>query len=236
MSVTLDPRLDHAPCGFLVVADDGRLMEINTTLCRWLDVARDDVRFAHVDQLLSLATRTYYQVSLFPILRMGGAVEEVYLTLRSGKGDDVPVLMNATRRANEQTSDWVVVRIERRGRWEEEVLQAKRAAERETLEKVRANEELVRAKLALEQTLTELKESNWLLQKAAEVLPTCMYCKRVKGDKAQWESALELLRRSSVFLSHGCCPDCMPRMLAELGLNAETCLPSDEESGGHCRT
>lgn len=228
MSVTLDPRLDHAPCGFLIVADDGRLMEINATLCRWLGVVRDDVRLAHVDQVLGVATRTYCQVSLFPVLRMGGAVEEVYLTLRNGKGQEVPVLMNATRRADEQTSEWVVMRIEQRGRWEEEMLQAKRTAERETTEKARANEELGRAKLVLEQTLAELKQSNWLLQKAAEVLPTCMYCQRVKGDQAQWESALELLKRSSVFLSHGCCPDCMPRMLADLELKAEDMPPARE--------
>lgn len=228
MSGTLDPRLDHAPCGFLVVADDGRLMEINGTLCGWLGVGRDDVRLTHVDQVLSAATRTYYQVSLFPVLRLGGAVEEVYLTLRNGTGGDVPVLLNAIRRADEQASEWVVMRIEQRGRWEEEVLQAKRAAERAATEQARANEELGRAKLALEQSLAELKQSNWLLQKAAEVLPTCMYCERVKGDKARWESALELLKRSSVYLSHSCCPDCMPRMLADCGLTAED-LPTSSE-------
>ena len=226
--MTLDRRLDRAPCGFLIVADDGRLMEINATLCEWLGVVRDDVRLAHVDKMLTAAARTYYQISLFPVLRMGGAVEEVYLTLLSGKGAEVPVLMNAIRRPDEQTSEWIVVRIEQRGRWEEEVLQAKRMAERETLEKVRANEELGRAKLALEQTLADLKKSNWLLQKAAQVLPTCIYCERVKGDKAQWESALELLKRSSVFLSHGCCPDCMPRMLADFGLKPEDVPPARE--------
>ncbi len=221
MSEKLDQRLDHAPCGYLVVADDGRLMEINATLCGWLGVARDTVKGAQVDTVLTVATRTYYQVSVFPVLRMGHAVEEVYLTLRRGNGEAVPVLLNAIRRAEKQASEWVVVRIEQRGRWEEEVLQAKRTTER-------ANEELARAKKELEQTLEELKKSNWLLQKAAEVLPTCMYCERVKGDKAQWESALQLLKRSSVFLSHGCCPDCMPRMVAEFGLKAEDMPPSRE--------
>jgi|GEM_PF-6031241 len=225
MSVALDPKLDHAPCGFLVVADDGRLMEINATLCQWLGVVRDDVRFAHVDKVLTVATRAYYQVSLFPELRMGGAAEEVYVTLRGENGSALPVLLNAVRRAEEHVSEWVVVRIEQRGRWEEEMLQAKRTAERETLAKVRANEELGRVKVALEQTLAELKKSNWLLQKAAEVLPTCMYCERVKGDKAQWESALDLLKRSSVFLSHGCCPDCMPRLVAEFGFKPEDIPP-----------
>ena len=221
MSGRLEPRLDYAPCGFLVVADDGRLMEINATLCGWLGVERDNVRLGHVDKVMTVATRTYYQISLFPELRMGRAVEEVFVTLRRENGDAVPVLLNAVRRAEEQVSEWVVVRIEQRGRWEEEVLQAKRTAER-------ANEELGRAKKELEQTLAELKKSNWLLQKAAEVLPTCMYCERVKGDKAQWESALELLKRSSVFLSHGCCPDCMPRMLADFGLKPEDMPPARE--------
>jgi len=221
MSMTLDAKLDHAPCGFLVVADDGRLMEINATLCRWLGVVREDVRLVHVDQVLGLATRLYYQINLFPMLRMSGAVEEVYLTLRNGQGMEVPMLMNAIRRADEQMSEWIVVRVEQRGRWEEELLQAKRTAEEASRASAQKSEELGAAKRELERTLAELKESNWMLRKAAEVLPTCMYCNRIKGDQARWQSAIEYLKKNEVFLSHGCCPDCTAKLLADLGLDPE---------------
>ncbi len=214
----LGPLLDEAPCGFLRVADYGRILVTNATLRRQLGYGPKAVELAHIDAFLGPAARLFYQVSLFPNLRLAGELDEVYLTLLTRDGGEVPVLINARRRADSGWSDWVVVRIEQRGRWEEEVLRARRAAEQASRESARVSEELGRAKAELERTLAELKQTNWLLRKAAEVLPTCMYCSRVKGDQAQWETAIELLKRSSVFLSHGCCPECMPKMLADFGL------------------
>jgi hypothetical protein len=39
-----------------------------------------------------------------------------------------------------------------------------------------------------------------------------MYCGRVKTGTAHWEDVVEYLKQNSLFLSHGCCPDCLPRM------------------------
>jgi sigma-B regulation protein RsbU (phosphoserine phosphatase) len=221
----LGPLLDEAPCGFLRVADDGRIFAMNATLRRMLGDATEAAELGQIDRLLGPAARVFYQVSLFPSLRLSGALDEIYLTLQKNSGGEIPVLANVRRREEEACSDWVVVRIEQRGRWEEEMLQAKRTAERESHESARMSEELSRAKAALEATLADLKQSNWMLSKAAEVLPTCMYCNRVKGNQAQWETAFELLKRSSVFLSHGCCPECMPRMFADFGLKSDD-IPS----------
>jgi phosphoserine phosphatase RsbU/P len=221
----LDPLLDDAPCGFLQVSDDGQIHTANATLRSTLGYAQNEIKFLKIKELLTPGSQIYFQVSMLPQLQLGGIVQEVYLRLKTNRGGEVPVLANVRRRPSAGCSDWVIMRIEQRGRWEEEVLQAKRLAEFESRERARVNEELGRAKKALEATLAELKESNWLLVKAAEVLPTCMYCERVKGDKAQWETAINLLKRSSVFLSHGCCPDCVPRMCSDFDIKAEN-LPS----------
>ncbi len=211
-------ELDAVPCGWLRVADDGRILATNATLRALTGAAAGPTQ---IETLLTPASRIYYQVSLFPSLRLTGAMDEIYLTLRHADGGEIPVLLNMRRRADEGCSDWAVVRIEQRGRWEAELLHAKRIAEDESRASARKSEELSAAKQELESTLAELKESNWMLRKAAEVLPTCMYCHRVKGDRAQWQSAIEYLKTNAIFLSHGCCPDCTARFFADFGLDPD---------------
>lgn len=218
---TPEAGLDDVPCGWFRVADDGRILAMNATFRALTGVAVAADETLRIEALLTSAAKIYYQVSLFPSLRLAGVMDEIYLTLRHADGGEIPVLVNARRREAERCSDWAVVRIEQRGRWEAEVLQAKRIAEEASRASAQKSEELGAAKRELERTLAELKESNWMLRKAAEVLPTCMYCSRVKGDQAQWQSAIDYLKKNAVFLSHGCCPDCTSKFLADLGLDPE---------------
>jgi signal transduction histidine kinase len=64
-------------------------------------------------------------------LKLNGKVEEIYLSLRSKSGDDVPVFVNAVRRerARVVVNDCVFVPMRQRNRYEDEILQAKQAAE-----------------------------------------------------------------------------------------------------------
>jgi heme-degrading monooxygenase HmoA len=81
---------------------------------------------------------------------------------------------------------------------------------------VRENEKsakaLQQANEKLEQTLAELNKSHWHLRKIQETLPICMYCGKVKTGEAQWEGVVEYLKTNSLFLSHGCCPNCLNLM------------------------
>lgn len=85
---------------------------------------------------------------------------------------------------------------------------------------VRDNEKnekaLRKTKDELEKALKELKESHWHLRKIQETLPICMYCGKVKTGDARWEDVVEYLKANSLFLSHGCCPDCI-HMIGEAG-------------------
>jgi len=82
---------------------------------------------------------------------------------------------------------------------------------------VRENEKNVKALRKanedLEKTLAELNESHWHLRKIQETLPICMYCGKVKTGDARWEGVVKYLKENSLFLSHGCCPDCEQLML-----------------------
>lgn len=125
----MDPLLDTAPCGFVSFADDGRILTANHTLAQLLGHESGELRGRHVETILGLPSRIFFQTHLFPMLRLHGAAEEVYLTLRTATGQDVPVLTNAARSEREGRSDCVFMRIRNRQKFEEELLRAKKAAE-----------------------------------------------------------------------------------------------------------
>ena len=137
----MDELLNRAPCGFLSLADDGRVLAANATLLGWLGYEQGEVAGRHFETLLPPGGRIFYQTHVFPLLKLHGRAEEVYLSLRSRAGVDVPVLANAARstRAGSPVSDCVFVPMRQRRRFEDELLAAKREAE----EANRAKDELI---------------------------------------------------------------------------------------------
>jgi anti-anti-sigma regulatory factor len=127
----MDELLDTAPCGFLAFADDGTILAANTTLLGWLGRARPDVLGRHFESLLPPGGRIFYQTHFFPLLKLHGRAEEIYLSLRPSAGPDVEVLAHAARRerAGAPANDCVFVPMRQRRRFEDEILAAKREAE-----------------------------------------------------------------------------------------------------------
>ena len=84
-----------------------------------------------------------------------------------------------------------------------------------------AKNELEATKARLEEALADLKSSYWHLKKIQEVLPVCMECGAVRTGTGSWQPVLDYLRTNNLVLSHGYCPDCLPkveqRWQAELG-------------------
>ena len=89
-------------------------------------------------------------------------------------------------------------------------------------ENARKTKELTATKGALQHTLDELNRTHWHLRKIAEVLPMCAECGKVKPGDGEWESVADYLRQNSLFLSHGCCPECVGKLQAGLGLSADS--------------
>lgn len=127
----MDELLDTAPCGYLSFTDDGIVRAVNETLLGILDFTRDEVLGLHVERLLSVPSRIFYQTHFFPLLRLEGRAEEIFLTLRKATGEPVAVLANAARRERGGTmqSECVLVRLIQRQKWEDEIVRAKRDAE-----------------------------------------------------------------------------------------------------------
>ena len=127
----MDRLLDTAPCGYLAFTDEGVIRDVNTTLAALLGSSPEELRGRKFESLLAVGARIFYHTHFFPVLKLHGEAEEVYLTLRSGSGQDIPVLTNGVRRERdgEMLSECVFVRMLQRSQYEDELLRAKREAE-----------------------------------------------------------------------------------------------------------
>src|SRR5688572_19815023 len=110
----MDSALNNVPCGFLSFNDDGRILAVNKTLCAMLGYERDELlQEQHVQVLFSAGGRVFYQTHLFPLLKLQGEVEEIYVALRSKSGEEVPFLINGRRKekAGQFESDCILMRM-----------------------------------------------------------------------------------------------------------------------------
>lgn len=123
--------MNTAPCGFVSFADDGTVVEMNETLASMLGYTRVELLGWHFGKILPPGGRIFHQTHLFPLLKLHGAVEEIYLTLRTKDGGEILVLLNGVRREREAriVSDCVCIRMMQRHAYEDQLLQARRLAE-----------------------------------------------------------------------------------------------------------
>jgi PAS domain S-box-containing protein len=187
-----DPSLlDEAPCGFVVFADDGTVRLVNATLLDILGVRREAVVGRHVETLMSVGSRIFYQTHIFPLLRMQQRVEEIFLALRTAAGEEVGMLLNAVRRerAGEWVTDCIFVRVRERQKFEDALLRARKHADDARAESEERRAELEAANEELEQQAVELELSQQQLSEQAAEL------------EKQREIADEANRAKSAFLA-----------------------------------
>ena len=96
------------------------------------------------------------------------------------------------------------------------VLAREREAARQALE--RARDELAEVNEEQAVTLKALESSYWHIERIHELLPICMDCGEVKSADGSWQHLREFLMANAKnpFLSHGYCPECQARGLAEI--------------------
>jgi PAS domain S-box-containing protein len=133
--------LDVAPCGFASFTDAGTILEVNRTLLALLGFERDELIGQPIESVLTTPARIFYQTHFFPLIKLHGKADEIYFTLRSKDGSSVPVFANAVRGELDGVSanHCVFLPLYQRERYEDELLNAKRAAE----DALRKNELLV---------------------------------------------------------------------------------------------
>lgn len=121
--------LDHVPCGIVSLAPDGVIIRVNELLLNMLGLQRAAVVGQPFHSLLTKGGRIFYQTHLFPLLRMRGEVEEIYLSLLTHRGDEIPMLLNARTRVSESGEtlhDAILVRVRQRALFETALLNEKK--------------------------------------------------------------------------------------------------------------
>jgi PAS domain S-box len=166
--------LDRAPCGVVSFSDDGVIAYINATLLDRLGYTREELVGQHVERLLSVGTRIFFQTHFFPLVRMHGRAQEVFLLLRARQGDDVGMLCNAIRheRDGRLLSDCVFMEVEERRKFEEALLAARQAADRANVALKERTREAEDAALKLESQALELELQHQQLHEQAAELET----------------------------------------------------------------
>jgi PAS domain S-box-containing protein len=129
----MNDLLDSVPCGLITFASDGIVHMINATLLRMLGLQREEVAGRPFHHFLSRGSRIFYQTHLFPLLKMRGEIEEIYLSLLAKDGGEIPMLMNARTRGEDIGSstlhDCVLVRVRQRAQFESALLNEKKKAQ-----------------------------------------------------------------------------------------------------------
>ncbi len=150
--------LDQAPCGFISFGDDSRIALVNLTLLERLGYEREELVGKHFENILTVASRIFYQTHFFPLVKLHGRAQEVFMLLRTRDGSDLGVLCNASRRERNDSvfTDCVVMEVIERRKFEEALLQAKHSAEQ--------------ANVALEEQAIELEHQHQQLQEQATEL------------------------------------------------------------------
>ncbi len=170
----MDEQLDLAPCGFVSFGDDGGVLAVNATLSGRLGYDRNELIGRHVETILAVGSRIFYQTHVFPLVRLHGRAEEIFILLRGKDGEQVGVLCNAVRRprGDGHVTDCVLMEVRERRKFEDALLQAKQEAERahEALQSRTA--ELERANSQLESQALELELQKQHLEDQASELMT----------------------------------------------------------------
>lgn len=127
---------ESAPCGYVLVGEDGLIVRANAEFRRLVDrEVHELVGTATLESLLSTGGRLYAETHLRPMLQHDGWVREVALDLVRPDHTRVPVLFNAdTMTGDGLAFRVVVVETRERHRYEQDLLVATQRAERSSRE------------------------------------------------------------------------------------------------------
>jgi sigma-B regulation protein RsbU (phosphoserine phosphatase) len=89
---------ENAPCGYLSISPDARIVKVNRTLTGWLGSSAEALVGRQFHALLTFGGRIAYETHLAPLLRLQGFVEELALDLLCADGGKLPAIANAAEK------------------------------------------------------------------------------------------------------------------------------------------
>lgn len=121
----------HAPCGLIALSEDGYILDLNERMAEMLGYSEQALRGKHVDVLFRAAPRLLFHTHVLPLLKMQGRVDELELPLKQADQQEIDTLLSATREleGGQAVLRFAFFRLRERRRLEDELFNAKRAAE-----------------------------------------------------------------------------------------------------------
>jgi phosphoserine phosphatase RsbU/P len=89
---------ENAPCGYLTINPEGRIVRANAAFSNWTGWPASQVIGKRFSDLLNMAGRIFYETHFAPLIRMQGFFNEVALDMVTQAGQRLPVLVNAVER------------------------------------------------------------------------------------------------------------------------------------------
>lgn len=89
---------ETAPCGYVSLSPDGKIVKANRTLIDWLARGPDELVGRPVHDILGFGGRIAFETHIAPLLRIQGHVHEIALDLLAADGEKIPTIANAAER------------------------------------------------------------------------------------------------------------------------------------------
>jgi phosphoserine phosphatase RsbU/P len=94
----LEDLYETAPCGYVSISPDGRIVKANRTLADWLGSPPEQLVGKPLYDILGFGGRIAFETHLAPLLRMQGHVHEIALDLLQADGKKIPTIANAAEK------------------------------------------------------------------------------------------------------------------------------------------
>ena len=140
----LQDLYENAPCGYISLGVDGRIVKSNLTLSSWLGFSPDEIKGKRLRDLLNVAGSIFHETHFAPLLRMQGFFNEVALDLVRKDGSKLAALASAVERrdgdGNLLFTRLTILQATERRRYERDLVQARAVAEEGLLAERQASE------------------------------------------------------------------------------------------------
>ncbi len=145
-AVELRDLFEDAPCGYLILDTNNRILRVNRTLSHWLGFEAEELNSHRLHDVLTTGGQMLFESHLAPLLSLKGFFDEVSLELKGKAGERLAVMGSAVvikdRPGNPTTTRMAFIRATERRRYERDLIEATAAADfaRKELEITLSNE------------------------------------------------------------------------------------------------
>lgn len=128
---TAAPGLDwtKAPCGLFAIDRKNLIAAANDRFCGMLGHSPAEVVGRPLDELLPAGGKLFYQTHLYPMVRLNGKADEVRLSFRRKDGQELPVLLEARFRREENLIEAACLPVTEMAQFQAELILGKTRAE-----------------------------------------------------------------------------------------------------------